>query len=249
MAPTAIHIQGHATINAVAERAALSVNVSDSGYDKDQVAKNVIGTVNTLQEQLDLLCPRLDDGEGDIAPDAPVSFYSISSLTTSSRDENDDDDHRRGNYYPGGGDGGDNNNRRSGKLIYTVKTNLDIRFRDFGKLGELVVQLSSTPYVQLAGIDWSLTDEKRVALMEEVRMDALRHAIRRANSFAEIISRSGSVTPVKIQDDQEYWLKGRVAQTARKAAVSTLFGAVRGIDFEPQLIEVSGTLEVEFHAE
>lgn len=228
MPPTVIHVQGRATINTLAERAALLVEVSDSGYDKNEVAKNVITTVSYLQSELDQLCIRLDNGE--ISPDAPVSFYSIASLSTSSQDEYDENGHR------------------TGKETQRGETKFDIRFRDFGKLGEMVVQLSTTPYVHLQEISWKLTDEKQAALDEEARVTALRQAIQRARAYAEVIGRE-TVTPVKIDDSQQSYPRGLLMQTARKATSSAAFGIGAGIDFEPQVIEVSATLEVEFHAE
>ncbi|EXJ92402.1 hypothetical protein A1O3_00953 [Capronia epimyces CBS 606.96] len=235
MVPTVINIEGCATISTVAERATLLVGVFDSGYDKDSVSKNVVNTVNSLQAELDLLCPRLENG--DISPEAPVSFFSISSLTTSSREERAEDDQGR-------------LARRTGKDIYTTNTNLDIRFRDFGKLGQMVVQLSSTPLVQVKGVTWKLTEEKRTALQDQVRMDALRRAIQRAQSYAQIIGRSNTVTPVKIQDHPESQPTGRAKQRVRmQMAASPALSLGGGIDFEPQLIEVSAKLDVEFHAE
>jgi len=228
MPPTVIKIQGRASINTVAERAALLVDVSDSGYDKNTVAQNVVNTVSYLQSEIDQLCFRLDNG--DISPHAPVSFYSIASLSTSSQDEYDEHGHR------------------TGKETQTAQTKLDIRFRDFVKLGEMVVQLSATPFVHLQGINWKLTDEKQALLDEEVRLNALRQAIQRARAYAQVIGRE-TVTPVKIDDSEEHYPRGLVMQTARKATSTAAFGVGGGIDFEPQVIVVSATLEVEFHAE
>ncbi|EXJ85631.1 hypothetical protein A1O1_05997 [Capronia coronata CBS 617.96] len=241
--PTVIRIEGSATISTLAERAALVVQISDSGYDKDQVSKNVLDTVTNLQAQLDSLCPRLDNGEGDISPTAPVSFYSISSLSTSSRNQRDDDpdDYSYDDIGPSAA------NKRPHREVFTARTSVDIRFRDFVKLGELVAQLSSTPYVNITGVTWKLTDDTQDALADQARMNALRQTIRRANSYAEVIGRTASVVPVKIEDASQYRPTGRIKQTARKAAAPMSVGG--GIDFEPQTMDVTATLDVEFHAE
>lgn len=224
MAPTLIRIQGRATINTPAERAVLTIDVSDEGHEKGEVSNNVVTTVNNLQNEIDELCPRL--WNGDISPEAPVSFYSIASISTSVQDEYDDED------------------RMTEKKLHRANTGIDVTFRDFAKLGKMVVQLSAVPCVNLRGVAWKLTDEKQALLDEEVRMKALRHAVRRAEAFAQIIGRQ-KVTAVKIEDSGEFYPVGRAA---RKAGSGPAFGITAGIDFEPQIIDVSGTLEVEFHA-
>ncbi|KAL2426174.1 hypothetical protein ABEF95_012316 [Exophiala dermatitidis] len=284
---TTIIIEGRATICKVAERASLTVDISDSGYDKEKVAKNVIETANTLQDELDQLCPRIDwtvvgqhstsggndfstqefDSGGStaldndhISPNAPVSFYSISSLTTSSRterlkrdddsdydDDDDDNDHMSDN---------DKDKRRRKRKIYTAETSIDVRFRDFVKLGEVVVQWSATPYVQLSGIDWSLTDDSAAVMDEQVRVTALHNAIKRAKKYAAIIAEDCGgdseksvpvhVHPVKIGDDRSIWAKGLTKQTARKATAKAAFGIGAGIDFEPKVIEDTVDIKVEF---
>lgn len=228
MAPTVIHVQGKAKLYRVAERAKLDVQVSSSEYEQSAASANVVTTVSSLQNQLDQLCPRLDSGE--ISSEAPVSFYSIGSLTTSNDDEYDDD------------------HSKTGKRIYTATSSVDIRFRDFTKLGELVVSFSTMPFVSLQAIEWKLTEEKQADLEEEAKLEALRHAFKRANGYADVIGRR-NVTPVKIDDTQYMYSEGRVMQTARKISSNASFGIGVGLDFEPQQVEVNATLEVEFHAE
>ncbi|KIX95854.1 uncharacterized protein Z520_08562 [Fonsecaea multimorphosa CBS 102226] len=226
--PTLIHIQGRATITTTAQRAVLNLAASDTGSDKDQVSSHVVSTVTDIQSELDELCPRLENGE--ISPNAPVDFYSIASLSISATDEYDDD------------------GVRLEKKLYSASSNIAIHFRDFGRLGQMVVRLSSMPYVELRGIDWQLADEKKTELDEEARRKALRHAMSRARAYGAIIGRD-KVTCIKIEDLEESWPARRVKQTARMASSSATFEVGAGIDFEPQLVDVSATLSVEFHAE
>lgn len=228
MAPTVIHVQGKATLHSLAERAKLDIEVSSSEYEQVKASENVVTTVGNIQNELDVLCPRLDSGE--ISSEAPVSFYSIASLTTSNDDEYDD------------------NHNRTGKRVYKASTSIDIRFRDFSKLGELVVRFSSVPFVSLQGIEWRLTEEKQAVLEEEARLEALRQAIKRAHGYAQVIGRE-NVTPVKIDASQYLYSAGRVMQTAMQVTSNASFGIGIGLDFEPQQVEVKATLEVEFHAE
>lgn len=229
MAPTVINVQGKAKLYRLAERAKLDIEVSSAEYEQSTASTNVVTTVSSLQNQLDEICTR-DASSGEISPSAPVSFYSIGSLTTSNADEYDED------------------HNRTGKRVYKAATSVDIRFRDFTKLGEMVVAFSTMPFVSLQGIEWKLTEEKQAALEEEAKLEALRNAIQRANGYADVIGRK-NVSPVKIDDTQYTYAEGMVMQTARKIASNASYGIGVGLDFEPQQVEVKATLEVEFHAE
>ncbi|KAK5046604.1 hypothetical protein LTR84_007365 [Exophiala bonariae] len=229
MAPTSINIQGRAKLHKLAERAKLDISVSSSKYSQTEASKNVIEAINAVQTHLDqTLCPRLENG--DISTEAPVSFYSIGSLTTSNDDEYDDD------------------HNKTGKRLYSATCSLDVRFRDFKGLGDAVVKWASEPHVSLQGIEWLLTEESQTALEEQAKLVALRHAISRAQGYADVIGRR-TVTPVKIEDTQYMFGEARVMQAARKMASTASFGIGVGLDFEPQQVEVNATLDVEFHAE
>ncbi|KIV89306.1 hypothetical protein PV10_08883 [Exophiala mesophila] len=229
MAPTVISIQGSATLRSPAERAVLTLEVASWGKEQKVASNDVVNTVTQLQTRLDESCPRLSNG--DISPEAPISFYSIASLSTSYGDEMDKD------------------GISTGQKVYRANTTIEIHFRDFLLLGKMVVYFSDINFVSLQGITWKLTDEKQAALEEQARTDALRHAIQRANNYAEVIGRT-QVTPVKIQDSQQHlYFEGRVMQAAYRKTSSESFGIGIGIDFEPQVMEVKANLEVEFHAE
>ena len=224
MAPTQINIQSSSTLSQLAERAQLILNVTSSLYEQAEASKNVVTTAHNIQNQLNELCPR--SASGDISPDAPVSFYSIASLSTSNDDEYDDD------------------NNKTGKRLYTATTKVDIRFRDFKTLGDMVVDFSTMEFIRLQGITWKLTDEKKAQLEEEVRLEALRSAIKRAHAYAKVIGKE-NVTAAKITDNDDSYTGGRTMQTARRYSAAPGVG----IDFEPQIVEVRASLEVEFHAE
>ena len=111
------------------------------------------------------------------------------------------------------------------------------------------MRLSTLPHVHLRGITWKLTDESQAKLDEESRVEALKNAIARANAYARVIGRE-NLSGVKISDDVEQrYFVGRTKQTARKAVRSETFGVGVGLDFEPQIMEIEGRVEVEFQAE
>ncbi|OAP59139.1 hypothetical protein AYL99_06437 [Fonsecaea erecta] len=226
--PTLISIQSSATITTTAQRAVLNIAASDTGSDKDEVSSHVVSTVKDIQQDLDHLCPRLADG--DISPTAPVSFYSIASLSISAADEYDD------------------KHVRQEKKLYSAHSNIAIHFRDFTRLGLMVVRLSRMPFVEMRGIDWELGEASKAELDDEVREQALRKAMIRAQGYSRVIGRA-TVTCVKIEDVQTSWPVRKLKQTAMRATSAATFEVGAGIDFEPQLVEVSATISCEFHAE
>jgi uncharacterized protein YggE len=226
MTPTVINIEGHATLNHIAERAALTLDISDQSHSQSVTSNQVLMTLNDIQTTIEKSCTRLENG--NISPEAPVSWYSTESLSTSSEDEYIDD-------------------KRTGKTIYSARTSIEIRFRDFAKLGEMVAYFSTMAFVSIRAVEWKLTNEKQAELEEQARFAALRHAIKRAKGYASIIGRE-NVTPIKIEDDRNVYSSGMRKQLGRRAMTASSEVGV-GIDFEPQLIEVKASLEVQFHAE
>jgi uncharacterized protein YggE len=229
--PTTINIHGRATAKAIAERASLDIHISDSGFDKDVVSRDVVGAVNAVQTDVDKLCSRLENG--DMSPSSPITFYSIAALSVSTGEFFDEEKQA---FDPK-------------RKLFTAESTLTIQFRDFSVLGDLVVRMSTMKSVGLRGLEWQLTDAKKAWLDEEVRLQALQNAIERAGAYARLIGRE-KVNCVKIEDLDESWpVVGYMRQAAPKAASVEAFAVGAGIQFEPGNVEVSGGVKVEFLAE
>ncbi|KZP25813.1 hypothetical protein FIBSPDRAFT_855446 [Athelia psychrophila] len=223
LAPVTIHVEGHSTLYRLAERAAMSVDISDEGPAQDAISTAVTSTARTLQSALDELCPH-----GEIAPVAPISFYALEALSTWSRADTD----KEGN--------------ETGGRTYGARTHLDIRFRDFARLGAMEEMLSTTPLVSIKGVTWRLTEETEQALAVQSRKEALEDAVRRARDFAEVVG-CKNVQCVEITQGDEPTAYGRAKQTAGRNG--GMADAVSGaLDFEPQKVMMSASVSVKFHA-
>jgi uncharacterized protein YggE len=237
--PTTITISTKSTQKTLAERALLDILITDSGHSKQTVASNVVTAVHTVQSHLDALTgPRLENG--DISPDKPITFYSIESMSMDVRDYYDNETHQLDPE----------------RKVYTAESSISVHFRDFQVLGQIVVELSSTPHVNLRGVQWTLTEAKKAWLEEETRLQALRAAMERAGNYARVIGREGGVRVARILDGEEEGggnYRGMPAMMmARKApGGGDVLGAgvMAGIDFTPRMVEVSGGLKVEFIVE
>ena len=227
---TLLNIQGRASVSALAERAKLDIVVSDSGFDKDQVSKNVANAVNAVQTDLDSLVSRLDNG--DISPSSPITLYSIAALSLSTDDMSDDVSHRADPT----------------KKVHVAESTINIHLRDFAVLGDLVVRLSSMQFVGLRGLEWYLTDAKKAWLEDEVRVLAFKVAKERARAYAQILGKDLAVKCVQIEDLMDSWPGPyMLAQARGKVAGVEAFAIGAGIQFEPGNVEISGTVRAEFH--
>ncbi|MHA6523453.1 SIMPL domain-containing protein [Tessaracoccus sp. G1721] len=115
---------------------------------------------------------------------------------------------------------------------------------ELSALGELLGELAATPGVQVGWLDWRL----RESTMAEVQPRALADAFDDAHRRAEWIStaaRRGGVEAVAIQDQG-----GGIAPVAfaRKASREMMMDSAPSIDLDPQDVEISVSLTVEFTA-
>lgn len=237
MAPVKIHVEGHSTIYRLAERAAMSVDISSEGPAQDAVSTAVTTTARTLQATLDELCPRITGGnkDGEISPDAPISFYALEALSTWSRADTVTDK--------------EGLEKETGGRTYGARTHLDIRFRDFSRLGSMTNMLSTTPLVSIKGVTWNLTEETEALLAVQSRREALEDAVQRARDFADVVG-CKTVECVEITQGDEPVAYGRTKQTARRSTgMGAMGGGVSdGLDFEPQKVMKSASVSVQFLA-
>ncbi|KZP25814.1 hypothetical protein FIBSPDRAFT_855447 [Athelia psychrophila] len=231
MAPVTIHVEGHSTLYRLAERAAMSVDISSEGPSQDIVSTDVTATARKLQSELDELCPLSADGSGEISPDAPVSFYALEALSTWSRADTD----KEGN--------------ETGGRTYGARTHLDIRFRDFSRLGAMTDMLSKMPLISVKGVTWKLTEETEKLLAVQSRKEALEDAVQRARDFAEVVG-CKKVECVEITQGDEPVSYGRTRQTARRSTGGAMSGGEvgGGLDFEPQKVMKNASVSVQFIA-
>lgn len=204
MEPLKIRVNGESSISRLAEQGILRLTVNSEGPELETVSKEVISRSNNLSELFKTLSPKSDDGTA--TADAAVAKFASTFLRTRS-------------YMPH-----DKNNKPLPK-VYQASMSLKIVFRDINKLSQVVGQLVSYSNVEINSIDWSLSEDTQKALCSQVRREAVRDAVDKANDYAREVGRE--VYAVEIMDGGG----NAVAQHAQGVpfhATGGLFGSTRG---------------------
>ncbi|KAF4629533.1 hypothetical protein G7Y89_g8612 [Cudoniella acicularis] len=124
-------------------------------------AAAVTSTANSIQGMLRDLAPKLESGVA--TPDAPVTHWTMKSLSTSSYDTTVE----------------------VTRKAFRATTGFDIKFQDFNKLGELASTLSTTPNVTINSIQWALRDPTKKEMETQGRKLSVEDAIGKARDFAD----------------------------------------------------------------
>jgi uncharacterized protein len=184
-----------------------------------------------MEPVYDRVARDLDTVKASIAPlddkaNGPITWWSADQLRTwSNRPWNKD-----GKRLP---------------LVHHASVNLEVKFRDFGALSRWVGEhVANTEGFRVARIEWALTAKRRDALQKEVRTQAVRDAVTRAQEYADALG-LGQVRPVAIADAGMLSKRpesGPSAAYMRAAAV----GGAPDVELEPEHIEVSAEVDARF---
>lgn len=177
MEPLKIRVNGESSITRLAEQGVLRLSVESEGPKLETVSKEVISRSNELTELFKTLSPKTK--EGTATADAAVTKFASTFLSTRNYTPHDKD----GNMLP---------------KVYHASMSLSIVFRDITKLSEVVGQLVTYSNVEIASIDWSLSEATQKTLSSQVRREAVRDAITKANDYVAEVGRE--VYPVEIMD-------------------------------------------------
>ncbi|TQK72683.1 SIMPL domain-containing protein [Nocardioides sp. SLBN-35] len=137
-------------------------------------------------------------------------------------------------------------------LVHHASVGVQVKFRDFGRLATWVGRLvSSAEGFRLDGVEWALTEARRVELERTVRVRAVQEAARRAQEYADALG-LGTVRPVAVADAGMLSqgispIGGGPAAYMRMAAKESGGGAE--LELAPEDIEVSAEVDARFVAE
>jgi hypothetical protein len=237
MAPLIINVSGNSNISRRAERAVVSIYVSDTGPQQSTVTANVTQTANKLQTSLKELSSR-ESAPGSDARAPPITHWSMSSLVTNSylvwlQQHVADGSVRR-------------------ERNYNASTSFEIKFCDFAVLSAVCTDLASVPHVAIRSIDWRLTNETRVSLVGDSRRIAVEDAVSKARDFAAAAGRS-HIVPVEInstgdEGPRSTALFGAPVMRSR-AALGDQHAEEDRLNFEPEEVNLTCTVDVKFEAE
>lgn len=245
MEPLKIRVNGESSITRLAEQGALRLSVESEGPKLETVSKEVVSRSNELTGLFKALSPKTQ--EGTATADAAVTNVASTFLSTR-------------NYTPR-----DKNGRPLPK-VYHASMSLSITFRDMTKLSEVVGKILTYSNVEISSIDWSLSEATQKALGSQVRREAIRDAVTKANDYAAEVGRE--VYAVDIMDGEQTAIMqhapvGRslfgAAPTSNAHSSGGLFGSHTSagprvtetsemLTLSPQEIKFTSSLHVEFQS-
>ena len=221
-----ITVQGTHTAWFDAERATVHVSAAFDGAKRDEVFARA---TQAAADATALIQPLFDAANG------PVTWWSSDRVNVwSERPWNND-----GKRLP---------------LVYHATIGLQAKFDDFDALSRLIEQLAVMEGVNVGGIEWDLTDEKRRSVTDEVRREAVADAVQKASTYAAAAG-LGTPSVIAIADPGMLGDAGNgggpvPAAYERMAFKSQAMDAGGGaaLSLSPEQIQVSSSVDVRFSA-
>lgn len=220
-----ITVQGTHTAWFDAERATVHIAASFDGGKRDEVFARATQTAADVSA---LITPMHDAAAG------PVTWWSSDRVNVwSERPWNND-----GKRLP---------------LVYHATIGLQAKFNDFDALSRLIEQVAVMDGANVGGVDWDLTDDRRTAVIDEVRRTAIADAVQKATTYTSAAG-LGAPGVIAIADpgmlgDGSSGGGGPVPlerMAFRAQAMDAGGGA--SLNLSPQQIQVSSSVDVRFSA-
>lgn len=129
--------------------------------------------------------------------------------------------------------------------VYHATIGFTATFADVTELSVWVGDVSAREGVSINHVHWHLTPDTRASVERDVATEAIRVAVTRAEAYAAALGRA-EVAPVSIAD--QGLLHHPEAAPAMMRSVTFAADSVGGMEFEPDDIVVSATVEAQFTA-
>ncbi|PWN52692.1 hypothetical protein IE53DRAFT_384833 [Violaceomyces palustris] len=248
--PVSISVSGTSNLYRSPERATLHLEVSKRGPEKEQVSSTVTGTSNQILSMVkDLAPPKKQEASPSSSSFSsaftqgtgkePITWWSLGSTRTYSYHEWNE------------------KTQRSDIQVHSASTRIKVKFRDFEKMGEMVSLFSTLPDVEVAHVEWDLTDKTRESLQEETRQSAVREAMTKAKHYAGALGLS-VLDCLEINDPEAASVgSGSVVgygvaqpRMMRMAASAPAGGdgGLQGLEMSPEDIEITTIVHAKFIA-
>ena len=221
---TTITVQGTHIAWFDAERATVEVSAAFDGPKRDEVFARATETAATVSAAI---TPLFDATAG------PVTWWSSDRVNVwSDRPWNND-----GKRLP---------------LVFHATIGLRAKFSDFDALSRLVEQLAVVDGVNIGAITWDLTDERRIAVTDDVRRQAVADAVQKAGTYAAAAG-VGAPGVVAIADPGMLGdgtggggAPSAYERVAFKAQAMDARGGGAPLVLSPEQIQVSSSVDVRF---
>lgn len=156
MSEIEITVRGSFTAYAPAERATVRLAVQHDGGNPAKVLDATTRTSGSVRSAIE----RLHD------PDAgPVTWWANQEMFTWA--------HRPWN-----------NEGKQLPLVHSARVEFEVKFSDFSAMSAFLGSVGAEAGVTVRGIEWALTAKRREAMVNEVRVAAVRDAVAKAEAYA-----------------------------------------------------------------
>ena len=220
MGEVEITVRGRSSSAHPPERATVYLHVSIEGATRDGVFGAVNTSAATIAAQLG---PLVDPERG------PVTTWSADQVRTWSE-------------RPG------NDSGRQLPHVHHAAVDFRVTFADFAALSRWISTVVPLPGVNVSHLDWTLTDARRVQLIELTRDAAVADAVAKARSYARSLG-LGEVRPVAIAD-LGMLDGGQLAEPSMRYAAASFArdGGEAVLDFTPQDVTLDAAVDARFRA-
>ncbi|KAK7924332.1 hypothetical protein PG985_006386 [Apiospora marii] len=179
-----IHVDGSGSVFRTAERGVLHISVSKSSKSQSESSDGVRATSAHLTAQFRAHARKTEGADGRPAPhpDAGITAFTASSMSTHSQPEYEWAD----------------NKRRDLGLTYHATSTFEVVFRDMALLADTAAELAAMPHVAITSTEWRLTAATCAEIEREARKKAIENAVQKADDYAGVVGRK--VVAVEITD-------------------------------------------------
>lgn len=212
-----INVRGSHSVTVPPERATVFATVSADGPAPEPVVQFVASVLSRVTESLEA---RHSPASG------PVTRYVIEQVRTSA-------------HRPYSQDG------RQLPLVHAASASVTATFNDFDDLAAWVDRTATLDGVGVNHIEWTLTEDTRHTVEREIRQEALRDAVRRAQDYADALD----LGPVVIRMISDPGTSGPAQPTVLMArAMADPTGGMPQILLRPDDIQIEVQVEAKFEA-
>lgn len=143
-------------------------------------------------------------------------------------------------------------NGRQLPQVHHAAVDFQIRFSDFEALSRWLAGVAGLPGVSVTGIDWTLTDQRRAQLLNQVRAAAVLDAREKAQSYAGSLGLS-LLRPVAVADvgmlgDGREGTEAAPSPRMALASRTSMRAEAAEISFSPQDIVLDAQVDARFVA-
>lgn len=134
-------------------------------------------------------------------------------------------------------------------VVHQASAEVEVVFRDLGRLGEWVGEAAGSDEFALGGIDWRLTDATRRRVQESAQRAAVADAVAKAQVYASAL---GLGTPVPVELADHGMLSEQPTPIAPKAMMMRAVADVGGApptEFAPRELVIEASVDARFTAD